>query len=154
MNQKEMDLFLYPCSHFIAMKKLFSTGVSDTALSVALFVLRVGAGSAMMIQHGLDKLQHFSQRSTRFADPFGLGSTASYSLVVFAEFFCAAFIILGLFTRLAAIPLVIAMGVALFIANKGHFFGEGENAGVYLVCFVAVLFAGPGKASLDRLIGG
>ena len=38
---------------------------------------------------------------------------------VFAEFFCAAFIILGLFTRLASIPLVIAMGVAVFFAHKG-----------------------------------
>ena len=135
------------------MKKLFSTSVSDTALSIALFVLRVGAGSLMMIQHGLDKLQHFAQRSHKFADPFGVGPTASYSLVVFAEFFCAAFIILGLFTRLAALPLVIAMCVALFIANRGHFFGEGESAGIYLVCFLTVLFAGPGKASIDNLIG-
>lgn len=135
------------------MKKLFSTSVSDTALSIALFVLRVGAGSLMMIQHGFDKLQHFAQRSHKFADPFGIGPTASYSLVVFAEFFCAAFVILGLFTRLAAIPVVIVLCVALFIANKGHFFGEGELAGIYLTAFLAILFAGPGKASLDRLIG-
>lgn len=134
------------------MKKLFSTNVSDTALSTALFILRVGAGSLIMIQHGLDKLQHFAQKSPKFADPFGIGPTASYSLVLFAEFFCAAFIILGLFTRLAAVPLVIAMGVALFIAHKGQFFGAGENAGIYLVCFLAVLFAGPGRASLDKMI--
>ncbi len=135
------------------MKKLFSTSVSDSALSTALLILRVGAGSLIMIQHGLDKLQHFSQKSTRFADPFGIGPTASYSLVLFAEAFCAAFIILGLFTRLAAVPLVVAMSVALFIAHKGQFFGAGENAGIYLICFFTILLAGPGKASLDNLIG-
>ena len=135
------------------MKRLFSTRVSESTLSVALFVLRVGVGSLMMIEHGLDKLKNFGTKSGRFADPFGLGSTTTYSLVVFAEFFCAAFIILGLFTRLAAIPLVIAMTVALFIAHKGQYFGEGEMAGLYLVCFVTILLAGPGKASLDRLIG-
>lgn len=135
------------------MRKLFSTRVSESALTVALFILRVGAGSLMMIQHGLDKLKNYGVKSGKFADPFGIGPTASYSLVVFAEFFCAAFIILGLFTRLAAIPLVIAMGVALFIAHKGDFFGAGENAGIYLICFLTILIAGPGKASLDRFIG-
>ena len=135
------------------MKRLFSTRVSESTLTVALFILRVGAGALMMIQHGLDKLKNYGVRSGKFADPFGLGSTTSYSLVVFAEFFCAAFIILGLFTRLAAIPLVIAMGVALFSAHKGQFFGAGENAGIYLVCFLTILLTGPGKASLDRLIG-
>jgi putative oxidoreductase len=135
------------------MKKLFSTKVSESTLSVALFIFRVGIGALMMIQHGLDKLQHFASKSGKFADPFGVGSTTSYSMVVFAEFFCAAFIILGLFTRLAAIPLVIAMGVALFVAHKGQFFGPGENAGIFLISFFTILLTGPGRFSLDRLIG-
>jgi putative oxidoreductase len=105
-----------------------------------------------MINHGLDKLIHFAQKAPKFADPFHIGSTTSLSLVVFAEFFCAAFVIIGLFTRLACIPLVIAMGVALFSAHRGDFYGQGENAGVYLICFLALLIMGPGKASLDRFI--
>ena len=135
------------------MKKIFSTRVSDNALSFALLVLRVGVGALMLVQHGLDKLMHFAQKAPRFSDPFGIGSTTSLSLVVFAEFFCAAFIILGLFTRLACIPLVIAMAIALFYRHDGQFFGEGESAGLYLVCFVALLFTGPGRISLDRFIG-
>ena len=134
------------------MKKLFSTRVSENALAFALLVLRVGAGSLMLMKHGLDKLMHFSQKAGGFADPFGIGSTASLSLAVFAEFFCAVFIILGLFTRLATIPLIIAMSVALFVAHQGDFFGKGELAGLFLIVFVTLLFTGPGKASLDRLI--
>src|SRR5689334_18283490 len=134
------------------MKKLFSTRVSENALAFALLVLRVGAGSLMLMKHGLDKLMHFSQKAGGFADPFGIGSTASLSLSVFAEFFCAVFIILGLFTRLATIPLIVNMCVALFIAHKGDFFGQGELAGLFLVVFFTLLFTGPGKVSLDRLI--
>ncbi len=96
---------------------------------------------------------HFAQKAPRFADPFHIGSTTSLSMVVFAEFFCAAFIILGLFTRLAAVPLIIAMSVALFFAHKGEFFGKGETAGLFLTCFIVLLFTGPGKVSLDRFIG-
>jgi putative oxidoreductase len=135
------------------MKRLFSTGCSDNAFSFAALVLRLGAGLLMMIVYGLDKLMHFAHKAPRFADPFGIGHTTSLSLVVFAEFFCSAFIILGLFTRLAAIPLVIAMGVALFSANKGQFFGTGQASGLFLACFLAILFMGPGKVSLDRFIG-
>jgi putative oxidoreductase len=135
------------------MRKLFSTSTSDNAFSFAMLVLRLGVGLSMMINHGLDKLMHFAQKAPRFADPFHIGSTTSLSLVVFAEFFCSAFIILGLFTRLACIPLIIAMSVALFIANKGAFFGVGEAAGLFLACFITLLFTGPGKVSLDRFIG-
>ncbi|HYK55588.1 MAG TPA: DoxX family protein, partial [Flavisolibacter sp.] len=135
------------------MKRLFSTSTSDNSFSFAVLVLRLGAGSLMMINHGLDKLMHFAQKAPRFADPFHIGSTTSLSMVVFAEFFCAAFIILGLFTRLAAVPLIIAMSVALFFAHKGEFFGKGETAGLFLTCFIVLLFTGPGKVSLDRFIG-
>lgn len=135
------------------MKRLFSTSTSDNAFSFAVLALRLGAGSLMMINHGLDKLMHFAQKAPRFSDPFHIGSTTSLSMVVFAEFFCAAFIILGLFTRLAAIPLIIAMSVALFFAHKGEFFGRGESAGLFLTCFVVLLFTGPGKVSLDRFVG-
>lgn len=135
------------------MKKLFSTRTSDNAFTFGTLLLRLGAGSLMMVNHGLDKLMHFSEKAHRFADPFHIGMTTSLALVVFAEFFCAAFIVLGLFTRLAAVPLVIAMGVALFSAHKGQLFGDGENAAIYLTCFLAILFLGPGKISLDKFIG-
>jgi putative oxidoreductase len=135
------------------MKKLFSTRTSDSAFSFGMLLLRLGAGSLMLVDHGLDKLMHFSEKAGKFADPFHIGSTTSLALIVFAEFFCAAFIVLGLFTRLACIPLIIGMGVALFYAHKGEFFGGGESAGLYMIVFLAILVMGPGRVSLDRFIG-
>jgi putative oxidoreductase len=134
------------------MKKLFSTRTSESAFSFAMLILRLGTGSLMLMNHGLDKLIHFSEKAGRFADPFGIGSTASLSLAIFAEFFCAVFIILGLFTRLACIPLITNMSVALFVAHQGDFFGKGELAGLFLVCFLTLLFTGPGRVSLDRFL--
>jgi putative oxidoreductase len=134
------------------MRKLFSTGVSDNAFAFAMLLLRLGAGSLMLIQHGLDKLMHFQSKATHFYDPFGIGSTTSLAMVLFAEVFCATFVILGLFTRLAAIALVIAMSVALIYVNHNDFFGKGELPGLFLVCFLVILFNGPGKISLDNFI--
>lgn len=135
------------------MKRLFSTRCSDGSFTFAMLLLRLGAGSMMLVNHGLDKLMHFADKAPRFADPFGVGSTTSLAMVVFAEFFCSVFIILGLFTRLATIPLIIAMSVALFYAHKGEMFGQGETAAMFLTVFLTLLFTGPGKASLDKFIG-
>lgn len=134
------------------MKKLFSTKYSDTSVSLALLVLRISMG-ALMVPHGYDKLMKFATFSAKFPDPFHIGTTASMALTVFAEFFCAVFIILGLLTRLASIPLIIAMAVAVFYAHHGQIFGDGEHAALYLAGYIAILLAGPGKYSLDKLIG-
>ncbi|MBN8877180.1 MAG: DoxX family protein [Chitinophagaceae bacterium] len=134
------------------MKKLFSTSYSDVSFNLAMLLLRVIAG-ATMIPHGYGKLKNFSKMSTAFADPFHLGMKVSLCLTIFAEFFCAMLIILGLFTRLASIPLIVVMSVALFSAHKGEIFGDGGMAGLYLSIFGAILLVGPGRASVDGMIG-
>jgi putative oxidoreductase len=134
------------------MKKLFSIKYSDNGIAFATFVLRLALGG-LIIPHGYSKLISFAARSSTFADPFHIGHPASMALVIFAEFFCGVFILMGLFTRLACIPLIITMAVALFYSHKGDFFGQGETATLYLFGYIALMFTGPGKLSLDKFIG-
>ncbi len=134
------------------MKKLFSSKYTDNSISPALFLLRLTLGG-LMIPHGYDKLMNFAAESSKFADPFHIGAPVSMGLTIFAEFFCAILIVAGLMTRLACIPLIIAMGVALFDAHDGKIFGDGEHAALYFLGYIALLLAGPGKYSADRLIG-
>lgn len=134
------------------MKKLFSIKYSDNGITFATLVLRLAMGG-LMIPHGFKKLMNFAAKSATFTDPFHIGHPTSMALVIFAEFFCAVFIVMGLFTRLACIPLIIAMSVAVFSAHNADVFGEAELATLYLFGYIALLFTGPGKASLDKLIG-
>lgn len=134
--------------------KWINTKYSEPSVSISLLILRIAAGSAMAINHGLKKISNFSEMASNgFADPFHIGSKASLGLTVFAELFCAVFIILGLMTKLASIPLIIAMCVALFVAHGGDFYGKGELAGVYLVIFLLLFLIGPGKYSIDKKLG-
>jgi putative oxidoreductase len=134
------------------MKKLFSANYSAGALNAAMLVLRLSFGILMMM-HGYDKLKHFSDYQGKFMNFMGIGQSASLALVVFAEFFCSLFLILGLFTRLAAIPLIIATCVMVFMAHKGDVFGEAQTAALYLTGYIVLLFVGPGKVSVDSMIG-
>jgi len=134
------------------MKKLFTTKYSAGAFNAAMLLLRIGSG-VLLMNHGYGKLIKFSSLQHKFVSILGLGSTITLSLVIFAEFFCSMFIILGLFTRLAAIPIIIVMSVALFKAHNLDFFDEGEVAALYLTAFFVILIVGPGKISVDGMIG-
>lgn len=142
---------------------------NDLAGSVGLLVLRVGIGG-YMLTHGWGKLQMvIAGDFGKFGDPVGLGSVASLVLVTGAEFLCALLVMLGCATRLAAVPVVIAMAVAAFVAHGGDpwtmeqgakLFLSGqakswasrEPALLYLVPFLALVFTGAGRFSIDGLI--
>ena len=115
-----------------------------------LLVLRVGL-SALMLTHGIPKLMNLFQGDMSFGDPLGIGSTLSFILVVFAEPICPILIILGLRTRLAAIPVIITMAVAAFIVHGDDPFSSMEKALMYLVGFTAIALMGGGKYTIKQL---
>jgi putative oxidoreductase len=133
------------------MKKFLSISCSDWAFNISMLLLRLGAGT-LIIPFGYSKLVHFAEKKDSFMNFLGLGSTLSLVLVIFAEFFCGMFVILGLFTRITVIPLVIAMLVVVFKVNKGDIFGDKAEAALFLASFLVLLLCGPGKASVDGLI--
>lgn len=134
------------------MKKLLSTKYSAGAFNAAILVLRLGTGLLMM-NHGYDKLIHFGSMHSKFMNFMGIGTSLSLALLIFAEFFCSIFLVLGLFTRLATIPLIVAMSVALFKAHNAEIFGKGELPALYLTVYIVLLLIGPGKISVDGMVG-
>jgi len=137
---------------FADMKKLISTGYNDFSFNLATFILRVGMG-VLMIPHGYDKLVKFMPYKKDFYNLLGMGSTISLAIVVFAEFFCSVFLIMGLFTRVIATILAIEMLVVVFSAHHGQVFGDGEHGMLYLTGYLAIVLLGPGRASLDGILG-
>lgn len=135
------------------MKRLLTTACSETSFNISVLLMRVTFGGLIFLNHGLPKLLKFGTLHKTFADPFGSGSMPSLLLVIFAEVFCALFIVIGLFTRLAAIPLVIAMSVVVFMINKNQPFNKHELPLLFLAAFLGLLFTGSGKYSIDRAIG-
>ena len=99
--------------------------------------------------HGYDKIMHFAEMKDKFMPFLGMSPTVSLGLVIFAEFICGIFLIAGLLTRFACIPLIINMSVAVFMAHGGDILGKGQPAFLYLLSFVVLLFTGAGKYSLD-----
>ena len=123
------------------------------ATDLGLLFLRLASGGMMAYSHGWGKLQKMLGGDMSFADPIGMGEEASLVLTVFAEFVCGILVALGLFTRAALIPLIITMVVAVFIIHAEDPFSKQEFGLLYLVPYLTLFLAGPGKLSLDKKLG-
>jgi putative oxidoreductase len=134
------------------MSKFLSTKYSSGAFNLGMFILRIATG-LLLASHGYAKLIKFSTLKYKFMNFMHLGSTASLSLIIFAELICGILLILGLFTRLACIPIIIGMGVVVFIASHGQIFDAGERGMVYLAATLTILLNGPGRISVDGMMG-
>ena len=118
---------------------------------ISLLLIRLAAGG-FMFSHGFGKLQKLVNGNFEFGDPIGVGPEISLGLTVFAEILCAFLILVGLFSRLAAIPLIITMLVAVFIVHADDDFGKKELGLFYLINYLVIFLSGAGKYSLDKLI--
>lgn len=129
--------------------KLFSS--KPISVDAALLLLRLFSG-LFMLYYGWDKLMHFEEKAGYWIDPFHIGSSASLSLTILAELICPVFIALGLFTRVALIPAVINMIIAILIGHAGQPFMEREHAFSFLIPYLVIFLAGPGRYSVDSLL--
>ena len=120
-------------------------------------VLRVLLG-VVIFPHGYDKVANFSGTMEAFA---GMGIPSILTvLVILTEFLGSLALILGLFTRVAALGIGIIMVVAIAMVHwqyglSMNWFGaqEGEGFEYHLLALaisLALLFRGGGLWSIDR----
>ncbi len=133
------------------MQKLLSMDFRTNTVSSVLLLVRVAVG-IMMLVHGLPKLQMLISGDINFPGVMGMGPKFSLMLAVFSELVCSVFLLFGLFTRLAAIPLIITMIVAVIIVHGGDPFSQQELGIHYLVAYLSIFLLGGGKFSLDAIL--
>jgi putative oxidoreductase len=117
----------------------------------ALGILRIVAG-LIFLEHGTQKLLGIPAGERAFVDAF----TLSWWAGLF-ELILGALITVGLFTRLAAFIASGEMAIAYWLAHAPQNFFPVNNMGdaaiLYCFVFLFLVFAGPGKWSLDGLRG-
>ena len=131
---------------------LFPTKPNTTKTSLLLLVVRIIFG-VLLMNHGIQKWSNFQELSAVFPDPLGLCSPISLGLAIFGELVCSMAFMIGFLYRLAMIPMIFTMIVAFFIVHANDAFAVKELAFIYLIVFIIMYIAGPGKFSIDHIIG-
>jgi putative oxidoreductase len=124
--------------------------VGPLVARVTLGVLFVSTGWGKV--HSLDKVTGF------FMD-LGIPAPGFHAhLVSFVELIGGALLVIGLCSRLSALPLAVSMAVAILTAQRDQVHGLPDLFGLvewtYLALLLWVALAGPGKVSLDHLLFG
>ncbi len=131
----------------------FETSRQEFASSLGLLVLRVSVGLMMAFSHGLGKLKlYFNTDTIKFPDPLGVGADLSLLMAGGTELVMSLLIVIGLATRIACIPLIFTMLVAVFIIHGDDPFNKMEFGLLYLFPYIALFLMGPGELSLDYVL--
>lgn len=83
---------------------------------LAALLLRPISGG-LFVRYVYNKVIAYDQILPMFRDLIGTGSKRSINLLILAKFFCGFLLLIDFFTRLAVIPIFIAMAVAFCIAH-------------------------------------
>ncbi len=134
-------------------KKFVSSKINQlVSIDFSILILRIGL-SGLLLTHGYPKLMRILEGNFSFRDPIGLGPELSLFMITFAEFFCAALVLIGLWTRLASIPIIIGMIIIVFVVHADDPFSVQEKGLLFLVGYLVLLLTGSGKYSLDHWFG-
>ncbi|WP_086869036.1 DoxX family protein [Kosakonia pseudosacchari] len=114
-------------------------------VDAGLFFLRLTGSLLLLYVHGLPKVLHFSNELAHIEDPFGLGPWMSLLPAIFAEVVCPLLIIAGVATRLACLPIIVVLLVAMLVVHADWSLVEGQFGWLLLIIFTTLLLTGPGS---------
>jgi putative oxidoreductase len=122
--------------------------LGPTLARLTLGVVFLGTGWGKL--HSLDKV-------TSFFTELGIPAPHFQAvLVACTELVGGGLVLLGLLTRLAALPLAFTMVIAILTAKRGDIDGVSSLFGfeefTYLVMFLWLALVGPGPLSIDHLL--
>ena len=127
------------------------SGLSFPA-NAGLTLLRIFAGVALLMSHGMGKIPPSDGLITTTAG-IGFPAPAAFAWGAgLAESLGGACLALGLFTRPAAFFIAFTMGTALLGVHRHDPFAKQEMAFLYFFIAIAYLLMGAGDWSLDRFL--
>ncbi len=122
---------------------------------LVLLVARLTLG-VLFVSTGWGKVHNLEKVTAFFAELHIPAPAFNAVLASTTELVCGALLVLGVASRLAALPLVVTMVVALVTAKAGDIHGLpdlfGEVEWTYLVLLLVVAVFGGGRLSLDHVI--
>jgi putative oxidoreductase len=115
-------------------------------LAVGLLFLSTGWGKV----HDIEKVTHFFET-------LGIPAPGFHAVLVgYSELICGALLVVGLFTRLATVPLAVSMVVAILTAKRPDLHNLFDLVGfdefTYLCVLIMIAILGPGSVALDPLL--
>jgi putative oxidoreductase len=128
--------------------------LDPNAQDIGLLFLRSSGALFLLGVHGLPKLLDYQAQLASIEAPFHLGAQLTLCLSIFAEVVCPLMILIGVLARLACLPILFLLLVALVAVHPEWTVQEGQFGWLLLIIFTSVLIAGPGRLALNSRFAG
>lgn len=115
----------------------------------SLLVYRVLLSGSLFFTHGWKKVVNYEQEIEHIPDPFGFGGTTVLSLALLANIVAPVLISLGLFTRVAILPILATTLSGLFLVHWQDPAAVRDIPLMYSLAFGILFLSGAGSFSLD-----
>ena len=131
------------------MHPLFTSGPIWQQQGLA--VIRIITGF-FMIYHGIEIFSEEKMNNYLTWDMFKDSSAGKFAVYLgkAAELIGGILLIIGLFTRIASLILILTMGYIAFFVGKGRVWYEDQHPFLFVLLGLVFFFCGPGSWSLDR----
>lgn len=127
------------------MSKLTGPFTPDAGLLFA----RIAGAALLLWVHGLPKLLHWQEELAHIDDPLGMGRGLTLACALFAEIVCPLLVAMGLFTRLATLPVLFLLLVSMLLVHPEWSIAEGQFGWLLLIVFGTIALSGAGRYSID-----
>ena len=131
------------------MNKFFSA--APYALNTGLLIVRVAIGM-FLIYHGWEIFNKAKMNEYLTWDAFRYSSAGTFLVYAgkAAELIAGVLLLLGLFTRIAALLVIAAFAYIAFNLGNGIIWNNDQHPFLFVMFGVLFLFTGPGTISVDH----
>jgi putative oxidoreductase len=138
------------------MKKLvqiiINTNLEGKLIHIALFVFRIALSLELIVAHGLKKLGVGVAEAEQVPNPLHLPQEFNSLFADTANLVFPVFVIFGLFTRVAVLPILAVTLTGYFILHWNDALLIKDTPFMYSLCYLFLFFVGPGKYSIDNYL--
>lgn len=138
---------------YLRMKQIFRTITNiqpgDNRFHIAMLLFRIAAAAELIAAHGLKKIGVGVADSEIVPNPLHLPEAFNQAFATAANLIFPLFVIAGLLTRLACLPVLAVTLTGFFVVHLHDAILVRDTPYIYSVVFLLILVMGPGKYSLD-----
>lgn len=142
INKKKMKAIIKIMTSIIPLSIIFN---------IAMLFFRVAISVELIIAHGLKKIGIGVLEAEKIPNPLHLPEAINQSFAIASNLFFPVFIMVGLFTRFAVLPVLAVTLTGYFLQHWNDTLLEKDMPFMYSVSCLLILFLGPGKYSFDYL---
>ena len=131
------------------IKTLRASGPAILSQDFTLLLFRVLVSLSMINTHGVKKILDFEGTIAHIPDPIGIGGEASAVMAIIANIVAPVFVIIGLGTRVAILPILSVTLMGFFVVHGNDPWSVRDVPLMYSLSYLTLFFLGAGKYSLD-----